>query len=103
MPANLTSGDFYLDAGEDLVSISRFIPDFKNLDGTVNVTLQLTNYPATAKVGSPLGPFAITSSTTKRDCRARARQVALYIASDALNDAWRFGTFRADLQKAGRR
>ena len=103
LPANITSGDFYLDAGEDLMSISRFIPDFKNLDGTVNVTLQLTNYPAAAKTGSPLGPFPITSSTTKRDCRARARQVALYIASSALNDAWRFGTFRADLQKAGRR
>ena len=103
LPANITSGDFYLDAGEDLMSISRFIPDFKNLDGTVNVTLQLTNYPAASKTGSPLGPFPITSSTTKRDCRARARQVALYIASSALNDAWRFGTFRADLQKAGRR
>ena len=103
LPANITSGDFYLDAGEDLMSISRFIPDFKNLDGTVNVTLQLTNYPAASKIGSPLGPFPITSSTTKRDCRARARQVALYIASSALNDAWRFGTFRADLQKAGRR
>lgn len=103
LPANITSGDFFLDAGEDLMSISRFIPDFKNLDGTVNVTLQLTNYPAASKTGSPLGPFPITSSTTKRDCRARARQVALYIASSALNDAWRFGTFRADLQKAGRR
>ena len=103
LPANITSGDFFLDAGEDLMSISRFIPDFKNLDGTVNVTLQLTNYPAASKTGSPLGPFPITSSTTKRDCRARARQVALYIASSALDDAWRFGTFRADLQKAGRR
>jgi hypothetical protein len=103
LPANITSGDFFLDAGEDLMSISRFIPDFKNLDGTVNVTLQLTNYPAASKTGSPLGPFPITSSTTKRDCRARARQVALYIASSALNDTWRFGTFRADLQKAGRR
>ena len=103
LPANLTSGDFFLQEGEDLMSISRFIPDFKNLDGTVNVTLQLTNYPAAAKTGSPLGPFAITSSTTKKDCRARARQVALYIASSALNDSWRFGTFRADLQKAGRR
>jgi len=103
LPANLTSGDFFLQEGEELVSISRFIPDFKNLDGTVNVTLQLTNYPAAAKTGSPLGPFAITSSTTKKDCRARARQVALYIASSALNDSWRFGTFRADLQKAGRR
>ena len=88
---------------QEPMSISRFIPDFKNLDGTVNVTLQLTNYPAASKTGSPLGPFPITSSTTKRDCRARARQVALYIASSALNDAWRFGTFRADLQKAGRR
>ena len=103
LPANLTSGDFFLQEGEDLMSISRFIPDFKNLDGTVNVTLQLTNYPATAKTGSPLGPFAITSATTKRDCRARARQVALYIASSAVNDAWRFGTFRADLKPAGRR
>ena len=82
---------------------SFYITKDKNLDGTVNVTLQLTNYPSASKVGSPLGPFAITSSTTKRDCRARARQVALYIASDALNDSWRFGTFRADLQKAGRR
>jgi len=103
LPANITSGDFFLDAGEDLMSISRFIPDFKNLDGTVNVTLQLTNYPAASKTGSPLGPFPITSSTTKRDCRARARQIALYISSSALDDAWRFGTFRADLQKAGRR
>ena len=103
LPANLTSGDFFLQEGEDLMSISRFIPDFKNLDGTVNVTLQLTNYPAAAKTGSPLGPFAITSSTTKKDCRARARQVALYIASSALNDSWRFGTFRADMQTAGRR
>ena len=85
------------------MSISRFIPDFKNLAGTVNVTIQLADYPSQAKVGSPLGPFAITTSTTKKDCRARGRQAALKISSSALNDAWRFGTFRADVRPAGRR
>jgi len=101
--ANITSGDFYLREGEDLMSIGRFIPDFKNLAGSVDVTLQLADYPASTKASSSLGPFTITPSTTKKDCRARARQIALYIASTALNDAWRFGTFRADIKPAGRR
>ena len=103
LTANITSGDFFLQDGEDLMSIGRFIPDFKNLAGSVDVTIQLADYPASTKVSSPLGPFTITPSTTKKDCRARARQVALKIASSALNDAWRFGTFRADIKPAGRR
>ena len=103
LTANITSGDFFLQDGEDLMSIGRFIPDFKNLAGSVDVTIQLADYPASTKVSSPLGPFTITPSTTKKDCRARARQVALKIASTALNDAWRFGTFRADIKPAGRR
>ncbi len=101
--ANITSGDFFLREGEDLMSIGRFIPDFKNLAGSVDVTLQLADYPASTKASSSLGPFTITPSTTKKDCRARARQIALKIASTALNDAWRFGTFRADIKPAGRR
>ena len=104
LPATLTSGDFFLEpAGENLMSISRFIPDFKNLAGNVNVTVQLRDYPAQAKTGSPLGPFVINTSTTKKDCRARGRQAAINIANTALNDTWRFGTFRADLKPAGRR
>ena len=104
LAATLTSGDFFLEpAGENLMSISRFIPDFKNLAGNVNVTLQLRDYPAQAKTGSPLGPFVINTSTTKKDCRARGRQAALNIANSALNETWRFGTFRADLKPAGRR
>ena len=104
LPATLTSGDFFLEpAGENLMSISRFIPDFKNLAGNVSVTIQLRDYPAQTKTGSPLGPFVINTSTTKKDCRARGRQAALNIANSALNETWRFGTFRADLKPAGRR
>ena len=103
LSANITSGDFFLEEGENLMSIGRFIPDFKNLAGSVDVTLQLADYPASTKVSSPLGPFTITPSTTKKACRARGRQIALKIDSTALNDAWRFGTFRADIKPAGRR
>ena len=104
LPASLTSGDFFLEpAGENLMSISRFIPDFKNLAGDVSVTIQLRDYPAQTKTGSPLGPFVINTSTTKKDCRARGRQAAINIANSAMNETWRFGTFRADLKPAGRR
>ena len=104
LAATLTSGDFFLEpAGENLMSISRFIPDFKNLAGDVSVTIQLRDYPAQTKTGSPLGPFVINTSTTKKDCRARGRQAAIKIANSAMNETWRFGTFRADLKPAGRR
>ena len=104
LAATLTSGDFFLEpAGENLMSISRFIPDFKNLAGNVSVTIQLRDYPAQTKTGSSLGPFVINTSTTKKDCRARGRQAAINVANSALNETWRFGTFRADIKPAGRR
>ena len=101
--ASLTSGDFMLDAGENLFSISRFIPDFKNMTGTVSFTIQLRNYPADDKTSSSLGPFTLTPTTTKKDCRARARQGAIKIESSATGDAWRFGTLRLDLKQSGLR
>ena len=104
MTASLTSGDFTLDgAGNDLLSMSRFIPDFKALSGDIEVTIQLRDYPGDAKAGSPLGPFTVDSTTTYISTRARGRQVALKLNSSGLNDSWRFGTFRAGIQPSGRR
>jgi len=100
--AYVESGDFVIpQAGEYLMSIKRFIPDFKNLTGTVNVTLKFRDYPASTQRTS--GPFAVTSSTTKIDTRARGRQGALRVESSAIDDAWRFGTYRAEIRQDGRR
>ena len=104
MTASLTSGDFTLDgSGNDLLSMSRFIPDFKALSGDIDVTIQLRDYPGDAKAGSPLGPFTVDSTTTFISTRARGRQVALKLNSSGTNDSWRFGTFRAGIQPSGRR
>ena len=89
--------------GEFLMKIRRFVPDFISQTGATRITLQLKNYPNSTQSGSPLGPFDITSSTTKVDTRARARAVAMKIENTAVSQSWKLGTFRLDVQPDGRR
>ena len=112
--SNIESGDFditqdqkqgvtFRGDGEYFMSIRRFIPDFLTQTGTTRITLYLRDYPNSAQASSTLGPFDITSSTTKQDTRARARSVALKVENTAVNQDWKLGTFRLDLQAGGRR
>jgi hypothetical protein len=105
--AFIESGEFDLDiegnGGEYFMRISRFIPDFKNLQGTAKVTILLKNYPADTATSSSLGPFDVTTSTTKVDTRARARLAAVRIENLNINENWRYGIFRVDIQPDGRR
>ena len=83
--------------------IPMHIPDFKVLTGTAKLSLNLKDYPASSETASGLSPISITSATTKVDVRARARLINLKVENDAVNETWRFGTFRADIQPDGRR
>lgn len=106
IPAFIKSGDFDLDAqgdGEFFIKVRRFIPDFKYINGNAKVTLELRDYPAQVQVGSPLGPFTVSSTTDKVDTRARARLAAVKIENDGTDESWRFGMFRFDIQPDGRR
>jgi hypothetical protein len=85
------------------MKIRRFIPDFITQTGATRITLQLRNFPNDAKASSSLGPFDITSSTKKVDTRARARAIALKIENTAVDQNWKLGTFRLDIQPDGRR
>ena len=89
--------------GEHIMKIRRFVPDFVSQTGTTRVTLELKNYPNDTAASSPLGPFDITSSTTKVDTRARARAISLKIENTAASQSWKLGTFRLDVQPDGRR
>ena len=85
------------------MSIRRFIPDFLAQTGNVRVTLNLKNYPTDSYTSSSLGPFTITTSTTYKSCRARARAVQLKIDNTGQSQTWKLGTFRLDTQADGRR
>jgi hypothetical protein len=89
--------------GEFIMSMKRFIPDFKVLTGNSKVTLLLNDYPSDTASSSPLGPFTITSTTDKVDTRARGRLLAIKIENDAVGETWRYGTLRVDIKPDGRR
>ena len=102
LTSHVTSGDFVIpQAGERLMSIKRFIPDFKNQKGTVNVDLNFKLYPASSTATN--GPYAVTTSTTKVDTRARGRQASIKISTSAIDTTWRYGTYRAEIQPDGMR
>ena len=89
--------------GEFIMKIRRFIPDFLSQTGSTQVTLNLRNYSNDAAASSSLGPFTVSSSTTKVDTRARARAIALKVENTSTSQEWKLGTFRLDIQPDGRR
>lgn len=106
IPAYIQSGDFDLPTegdGQYMLRVSRFLPDFKNLQGNAIVTIFLKNFPIDSGTSSQLGPFTINSTTDKIDTRARGRLANIKIQNTAVNETWRFGTFRADVNPDGRR
>jgi len=119
IPANITSGDYDITQkvirgaatnmadlrgdGENIMRVSRIIPDFIFQQGNAIVQLDLRNYPNNTAASSSLGPFTVTTSTSKVDTRARARAIALTISNTAVDTSWKLGTFRLDIQAGGRR
>jgi len=119
IPANITSGDYDITQkvvrgaatnmadlrgdGENIMRISRIIPDFISQQNNIVAQLDVRDYPNDAAASSPLGPFTLTPTTTKVDTRARGRAIALTISNTAVNTSWKLGTFRLDIHAGGRR
>ena len=119
IPADITSGDYDITQkvvrgaatnlgdirgdGENIMRVSRIIPDFIAQQGNAIIQLDLRNYPNDTAASSSLGPFTVTSSTDKVDTRARGRAIALTISNTAVDTSWKLGTFRLDIQTGGRR
>ena len=101
MTCSLTSGDIDIEDGDQVYHISRVIPDFKNLTGTINVGLNFLNYPTST---TPRNFNSNVTPTTKHfSVRGRGRQSNIVLTSSALDSNWRFGTFRYDITPDGSR
>jgi hypothetical protein len=97
------SGYFDIGDGDSMVFMKRFIPDFTNQQGNLEVQLLLRAYPQATASPSSLDPYLVTPTTQKLDTRARGRQISLKIESDELDTNWRYGTLRVDIQPDGLR
>lgn len=106
IPAFVKSGDFDLPlgaegTGEFFVKIRRFLPDFKNLQGTAMVTLNTKDYPIAGNTTTSV--FDVDNTTDKIDTRVRGRLANIKIENTLVDENWRYGTFRVDVQPDGRR
>jgi len=99
----IKSGYFDIGDGDNMMYMRRFIPDFKNQVGDLTVHLLLRAYPQASALPSSLDPYVIAPNTEKVDTRARGRQISLRIESDEVDDNWRYGTLRVDIQPDGLR
>jgi len=97
------SGYFDIGDGDEMLLMSRFIPDFKNQIGNLTIRLLLRPFPQATASPSSLDPYVITPTTEKVDTRARGRQIQLRIEGTDLDGNWRFGTMRVNLQPDGLR
>lgn len=98
----IESHDAEIGAGGQMMHVSRLIPDFQRLTGSVDVSLITRRYPQTDNEVVK-GPYNVTQATGKISVRARNRAIALRVASAALDADWRMGTWRAEVQPHGRR
>ena len=86
--------------GEYIMRISRFIPDFISQTGNTAIKFKTRLYPNSSETTTS---FTCDSTTTKKDIRVRARQIALEVANITTGEDWKLGTFRLDIHPGGRR
>jgi hypothetical protein len=94
--ADLSVGD-----GDELMHVSKLIPDFDRLNGSVSVELKGRKYPQKAQFTK--GPYIATSATDEMGVRIRARQIALRITQSGLGESFRMGSWRARMRPDGER
>ena len=101
MNEHIQSTPFDIQEGNRAVEILGMIPDFKDLTGSITLTVMTREYPAATE--SSEDATVITSSTEEIDVRASGRQAAIRLESSDTGTNWRWGTLRFDVHPGGAR
>lgn len=101
MTAYVESAYMDLGDGENLMFMSKFLPDIRfPSGGSLDVTFSKKNYPnASASTVSYTG---IDGTTNYKNVRVRARQVAIKFESTDKGVGWHLGDFRYEVKPDGR-
>lgn len=101
LSAFVETADFDLSDGDNLMHLRGIIPDFKDQRGNINLTIYGRPYANGTRTSS--GPYALTTSTQKKDFRVTGRILAMRFEAAGSNIAVRNGSLRFDMQKTGQR
>ena len=100
----IESADFDMADGNEIMFLSRVIPDFTLNDGALTFSIKTKDFPESSTTREkPQPPHTVTNSTVKIDMRARGRQGRIRVSCNAANTSWRWGSVRLAIQPDGRR
>ena len=100
----IESADFDMADGNEIMFLSRVIPDFTLNDGALTFSIKTKDFPESSTAREkPQPPHTVTNSTVKIDMRARGRQGRIRVSCNAANTSWRWGSVRLAIQPDGRR
>ena len=100
--AFLETGSVEIADGDQLMSVSKLVPDFDNLTNTMTARLTLEQYPQSSANVQTSG--SITSSTEKISVRGRGRAVKIRYTTNTVDDTpWRLGSQKLEIRPDGRR
>jgi len=115
MDSYIQSNDFDISEGEQFMLTRRIIPDVnfnQSTAATPEVTFQMRprNFPGGSYTSDPSDTQSVFTTSVNVNAytnqvfvRARARQMALKIASDTIGVQWQLGSPRLDVRQDGRR
>lgn len=97
--AFVESGFIDLGDGDTLYVIKRVVPDFHNQGPNIDLTIKTKMWPN--DTATEHGPYSLTPTTTKKDFRKKAREIAYRLESsedDAEDSYWALGAISFDAQ-----
>ena len=111
---SVTSGDVDISDGDSFSFVSRFVPDIKfyngSVDGEMSVTVTGKDYPggssttsSTVQIVQDLSTGTYTPTGNNTAVRLRGRAVSFKFETTGETFSWRMGDSRADVRPDGRR
>ena len=105
--ASFTTGEFYLEEGENFVIVDQILPDFKwstftgGTSAQIILTFNITNFPGDTPI--TYGPYTVTQATEYLSVRFRGRLMSITVQSNDLGSFWRLGSCKYRYAPSGRR
>jgi hypothetical protein len=101
MDSFIESGDMTIADGDQLMHVSKMIPDFDRQVGDVSLTLKGRKYPQKAQFTK--GPYTSSTTTDQLSVRIRARQIAIRVDQSVLGGSFRMGSWASRMVSDGER
>jgi len=101
MKSFIESSGMSIQEADQVMHVSKLIPDFDRITGSVSVLLKGRKQPQRPQFEK--GPYTATGATSEMGVRIRARYLALRIAQEGIGESFRMGSWRARMVQDGER